>query len=503
MKKRIKNKIAKKQAPEVVNNFGVEAARWFSPDRNFPLWYSLNPREEISNWQLDLIWRRARALYTNSPEIRNAVKQLVLLSGYILPLPQTRDKEFNEAARKVFLKRALNPRLFETSGRLNFLQMQKWMEERAIIDGDALAVLSRTRLDNGGMIALYSAPQVTGNVPEQVNLRTGCIMGRSGRVQKYLVKDFGSDAIQEIAASRCMLYTHNPDPADPRSVSELLTGICTCKDIDDINRLHKQQVKLASLFGLVETKDLNDKHSGLNDLIQQRKNKGQNCEAQAEEPLYIDGVKAITLEPGRKLETLHNTNPSNEVRAFVKDLIRNLAYSLGLDPELLYDVNALGSGGIRFSLAKAKDWARTRNYDREVLCNRIYQHIIACEIEAGRLQPCKYSEDTFNVQWIMRNEWSIDLRHEAQAFISLYNQGLVTGDEWTLSHYGMTLEDVMKKRADEFAHAKMIAEEYGLPINLLIPNQLGGTPIDWTDGQEHKCPEDIEPETTNLNEDDE
>lgn len=291
------------------------------------------------------------------------------------------------------------------------------------------------------------------------------------------------------------MFSHNPDPADPRTASELLTGICTSKDIDDINRLHKQQVKLASLFGLVETKDLNDKRSGLNDIIQQRRKKGENCEVHDEQPLYIDGVKAITLEPGRDLKTLDSRNPSNEVRSFVKDLIRNLAYSLGIDPELLYDVNSLGSGAIRFSLAKAKDWARIRNYDREVWANRIYQHIIASEIEAGRLQPCAYAEDTYNVTWILRNHWSIDLRHDAQAFITLYNQGLVTGDIWTLANYGLTFEEVAEKRADEFAHIKEIAESYKLPINLLIPNQLGATPVDWAEDEEHTCPKDTSPET--------
>lgn len=496
MKKRIKNKIAKKSEPIIENNFGVDAGAWFSPDRNFNLWPSFDPKQEISNWQMETIWKRARALYANSPEIRNAVKQIVLLSGYILPLPKTRDKEFNAAARRVFMNRAMNPRLFEASGRLNFLQAQKWIEERSVIDGDALTVLSRTRLDNGGMIALYSAPQITGDKPAADNLRTGCVMGRSGRVQKYLIRDFTSKEILEIPASRCVMFSHNPDPADPRTVSELLTGICTCKDIDDINRLHKQQVKLQALFGLIETKDLNDKRSGINDLIQQRKNKGQCNEVKEEQPLFIDGVKAISLEPGRKLETLNAHNPSNEVRAFVKDLIRNLAYSLGIDPEILYDVNSLGSGAIRFSLAKAKDFARIRNYDREIWANRIYQHIIASEIEAGRLQPCKYAEDTYNVNWILRNEWSIDLRHDAQAFIALYDKGLVTGDEWTLSHYGMTLEEVVEKRADEFAHIKEIAENYGLPVELLIPNAAGSQPINW-EADNHECPVDNEPETTN------
>lgn len=83
---------------------------------------------------------------------------MVLLSGYILPLPKTRDREFNKAAREVFMRRAMNPRLFETSGRLNFLQTQKWLEERSIIDGDALTVLTRIGADKGGGIALYAAP---------------------------------------------------------------------------------------------------------------------------------------------------------------------------------------------------------------------------------------------------------------------------------------------------------------------------------------------------------
>lgn len=502
MKKRIKNKLLKKNTlpptPEIENNIGVDAGAWFSPDRNFNLWPSFDPRLEINNWQMETIWRRSRSLFANSPEIRQAVKQMRLLMGYILPLPKTRDKEFNRAAREAFMRRAMNPRLFEASGRINFLQAQKWIEERAIIDGDNLTVLTKHNYDKGGGIALFSAPQITGNEPVGDNLRTGVIMGRAGRVSKYLIKDFTTKAVQEIPASRCVLYSHNPDPADPRAVSELLAGICTCKDIEDINRLHKQQTKLAALFGLIETKDINDKRSGLNDLIQKRRKGGDtNCaEIKEENPLIVDGVKAITLEPGRDLKTLHNTNPSNETRAFVKDLIRNLAFSVGLDPEVLYDINALGSGSIRFSLAKCRDWARERNNDREVWANRIYQHIIASEIEAGRLAPCKYAEDTYNVKWILRNEWSIDLRHDAQAFISLYNQGLVTGDEWTLSHYGMTLEEVAEKRADEFCHIKEIAETYNLPVDLLIPNQLGGSPIDWSEDKEHTCPEDGEPEST-------
>lgn len=497
MSKRYKKK-NNTTTPIVENTYGVEAGQWFSPDRNFNLWPSFDPRQEITNWQMDLIWRRARALYANSPEIRNAVKQVKILMGYELPLPNTRDKEWNKAAREVFMRRAMNPRLFEASGRLNFIQYQQWLEERALIDGDALTVMTKIKADGGGQIALYAAPQVTGEKPSEDNLRTGCVVGRSGRVQKYILKDFDSNTYQEIPASRCVMYSHSPNPSDPRTVSELLSGICTAKDVEDINRLHKQMVKLQALFGLIETKDLNDKRSGLNDLIQQRKSKGDACAIHEEAPLIIDGVKAISLEPGRRLETLNSHNPSGEVRAFVKDLIRNLAYSLGLDPEILFDVNSLGSGAIRFSLAKAKDFARIRNYDREVVLNRVYQHIIACEIEAGRLAPCKYAEETYNVQWVQRAEYTIDIRHTAQAFLALYDKGLVTPDEWTIANYGLTFEEVMEQRADAFAHAQMIANQYNIPVSLLIPNTAGNAPIEWTDEntENHECEKDTKPETT-------
>lgn len=88
---------------------------------------------------------------------------LTLLMGTITPRPSTRDEEYNKAARAAFLRRASNPRLFEQSGRLNFFQAQRWIEQRAIIDGDNLTVLTRHAYDKGGGIALYAAPQIIGD----------------------------------------------------------------------------------------------------------------------------------------------------------------------------------------------------------------------------------------------------------------------------------------------------------------------------------------------------
>ena len=117
MTKRQKKKQDKKEV-ELMNR--AEAALLYSPDRHFSLFHNTDPRREISNLDLQTIYQRARALYNDTPEIRQAVMTLTLLMGTITPRPSTRDEEYNKAARAAFLRRASNPRLFEQSGRLNF-----------------------------------------------------------------------------------------------------------------------------------------------------------------------------------------------------------------------------------------------------------------------------------------------------------------------------------------------------------------------------------------------
>ena len=498
MNKRMKKK--KNKNIEILNR---SDAALYTADRNFSLtdWFNLDPRNQISKWDIQTIWKRARHLYLNTPEIKQAVSTLCLLMGTLTPRPATTDEDWNKEAREAFLKRAMNPRLFETTGKMNFFECQNWIEKRAIIDGDCLTVMTRSGFDKGAGIALFAAPQIWSDEDKNNGVSMGVKFGKSGKAQKYFVKDYYLDKTVEIDANRAILYGHNQEPNETRCQSELVTAITTAQDIYEINKLHKQQVKIGATFGLVETKNMADKRTGLNDLIQARQAK-QNGEEpivqQTEQPLVIDGVKAISLEPGRDLKTLHNQNPSNEVRAYVHDLINSLAYSVGIDPQVLFNPETLGSASTRFILAKAKDWAKSRLYARENWANRVYQHVIACEIEAGRLRPCSKPEEQFHVTWINRTAWSIDLGHDTNNFIAQKNAGLADGNTWTLANYGMTVEEIAERTAHDLAHIRQIAEKYQLPVESLIQNMAGAAPIQWN-GQEIPLPKDTEPEP-NLNE---
>lgn len=214
------------------------------------------------------------------------------------------------------------------------------------------------------------------------------------------------DTEKRIKASSAVLYRHSPDPTDQRGLTDLIAAITTAQDLYELNSYNKQSVKLSASFGIVETVDNNVKRTDVSDLNMLRNGGtmgGQapcGCEMAPQSPLMVNGVSALTLSPGHDLKTITDNRPSNEVRNFARDLVDSIAHSVGLDPEILYRVKEMGSASVRFCIAKCKDWTRPRIYDKEALCNRIWKHIISCEIAAGRLRPCKDLDSMFDVRWV-------------------------------------------------------------------------------------------------------
>ena len=471
--------------------FGADAAFW-SPNRNFNFYPIHDPRHEFTNWEREVIISRARSLYTNFPQVRHVVGTMVLLQGILEPRPETDDAEWNELARRAFFRRALNPSTFDVAGRMDFFQAQEWIETRALVDGDSLTVCTRNSYDGEPVFRFYAAPQITDRASTDVTdnkRRAGVIIGRGGRVRAYQVYNVYNNKTTTIPAGQAILYGHHPNPSDPRHVSELVAAITTAQDIYEINSLHKAQIKIASQYAIVETKPEEDKNPNKSGFASQRLTRrravGQSVEVTPpDEPLVVDGVKAITLAPGRKLETLHNTNPSNETRAFVSDLVHSLAYGLGLDPQICFNPESLGSANARFVLAKCRDVATRRNQDRRVWCNRVWQHVIAGEIAAGRLRPCRDASRMWFPQWINRAEWSIDLGRDANSEIALADANLTNPDKWCLSHYGMTFEELGRKRIDVLAALHRYAEAAGVPFEIAFPARAGAMQTSWAESEQ-------------------
>ncbi len=455
----------------IQNAGGYEATRW-TPSRALPFWPTLDPRHEVDTGDRFRLWTSARSLYANSPETRHVVKTCTAITGYLMPIPQSSDPDFNAAAEKAFMKRVNDPHLFEASGRMNWKSVQLWLEERAIIDGDALTVLTKER-DGGGSIQLFAAPQVCG---DEDGFLGGCLTDKRGRVRRYRIKGFNNEEASTVDARSAILYSHTIDPAAPRGISELATAIPTAKDLADLLSYHKVSAKLAASIAIIEEKPLEDSRPGHAGFLKDKNKNPKLDGVQPEETITINGNRAVSLAPGRKLSILKDERPTSQQREFCRDLVHSIALAMGLDWGVIFDPDSLGSAGTRLSLAKLREWVSNRLIAREQWANRVYQHIIACEVAAERLAPCK-TDDWQAVRWIPRSDMTIDVGRVGNLQIALIKEGLADLDNWCLSTQGMTFETLIRRKAKNIAAAKAAAEEFGVELNHLVESvEVAETP---------------------------
>lgn len=481
-------RLKKKKIKRPLDWGGYDATRP-SPDRALPFLPPLDARQEVDSFDLWLLWSLSRSLYQNFPPVRAAVQAMVDLVGWLMPLPATEDATWNARAAEYFSARAADPLLFSVGGKLNWKEAQQYIERKAIIDGDNLTVLGRAK-DGGGAVAFYAAPQIMSGAAAE-NAAAGVEVDKTGRVVAYHVLPYLPSVSQEmpkpvsIPAAAAVLYQHEPDPARHRGVPELAAVINDCLDLKDIAGFVKASIKLAASVALVETKDVQDARAEQAAKFMQR---AGGCPAAASaggnEPSLppfapvslVQGTRMVSLAPGRKVQILHDSRPSNESMQFAKRLIANLAYNWGVDPELLFYVSELGSAGARFSLQKLSRRLAARRLQKENWASVVYRHILACGIAAGHL-PVPNVPNWAAVRWIPQADLTIDRGREISGVINSVREGLADADRWTLATEGMTFERVIRRRAENLAAAHRAAEEHGVPMAELLPGAVGAAVV--------------------------
>ncbi|MBR2126941.1 MAG: phage portal protein [Akkermansia sp.] len=448
--------------------WGLEATR---PDVGGLLsWPTLDSRRELTPWDQQTLYKSARALYYNCGRIRKAVEMIVNLQGWAMPQPCTPDEDWNRTARAHFLRCVMNPFFFDTSGALNFVTAQLWLEQNRCIDGDALCVMGR--YGDRATFSFYKAPQISEDGYGH-GLNTGVAVNAAGRPVSYRLYDYAADTSRDIPAGACWLYRHNPEPSYPRGVTDLVAAIVNARDLAEIAGYLKASLKLTAAIGLVETKKEGDKHPGVRGQVFPTApvSMGEGAMTVAR---MVGATTITSLAPGRDVKVVNDNRPGPNSKAFMDFLIADLAHSVGLDPTVLYDSTQLGSAGTRFDLAKLARWTQKRLQWRTPGLTRIWRHVIACEIAAGRLAPPK-SGHFDEVFWVPCRDMTIDVGRIAAATINLVREGLMSPAAFTLATEGRLPEDVDREKARRLANQRALEVEFGLPAGSLHQSALGAT----------------------------
>lgn len=426
-----------------------------------------HPRREYGSWSRQSLLVKARVLYSNSPEVINLVECIKLIVGYLMPMPQSGDEEWNELARRVFMRRVDNPALFDLGGVFCWRSAQLWANERKWVDGDCLWVRMRHPVDGGACFAFYEAPQVCGGGQ---GVEDGVQVDEFGRPVMYQLK--GMDGkVTEVPASDAFLYRKQQRPGMVRGVSGLGPVLNTAQDLFELRENNKAAAKLASSFAVIEKRTGTTGQPFYHD----ERNPQLEMGKQMESALEVNGVEALSLPEGRSLELLHDTRPSNEQQAFCKDLVRGLGFAAGLPPEVVFFLSEMGSASTRFSTQRVGDWQKDQLCPQRHLARWVWEWVIVCAIATGELRGCRAAGTETDVLWVPRSSWTIDKGRDGTMATNHVREGLVDANDYTVASSGKSVREIATARARDLQYMKNVAAEHGLTLAELLPGMAGAT----------------------------
>lgn len=427
-----------------------------------------HPRREYNSWTREKLMVKARVLYSNSPEVINLVECIKLIVGYLMPLPQSGDEEWNALARRAFMRRVENPRLFDLGGVFCWRSAQLWANERKWVDGDCLWVRTRHPGDGGACFALYEAPQVRGG---RDGFEDGVKLGADGRPAYFSVRGEDGQSVA-VPARDCFLYRKQQRPGMLRGVSGLGPVLNTAQDLVELRENNKASAKLAASFAIIEKQGTGDKDPFFHDARNPQLKEGDKPKEPA---LVVNGVEALSLPAGRSLDLLHDTRPSNEQQAFCKDLVRGFGFAAGLPPEVVFFLSEMGSAATRFSTQRVGDWQKDQLCPQRHLAQWVWEWVIGCEMASGRLRGCRAVGTEADVLWVPRSSWTIDKGRDGTMATNHVREGLVDANDYTVASSGKTVAEIAAARAKDLQRMRQIAEAHGLTLADLLPGMVGAT----------------------------
>jgi capsid protein len=195
------------------------------------------------------------------------------------------------------------------------------------------------------------------------------------------------------------------------------------------------------------------------------------------------GGKLIALEPGEDMTSFQSNRPNATFTGFLSALERDI--SMGVLPyEFVSDSSKLGGATVRLITAKAgRVFGKYQTIIIENFCVPTWGYIIGQGIAAGELPD----DPQWNqVSWTTPKSVTVDAGREAANDRADVEMGLLSMSE-LYAQRGLDFRSEMQKRAADMVHIKDLAEEYGIPFELLF--RPSNTPVGTIGGDVMEGPE--------------
>ena len=453
---------------KVAKNASYEAAM---PTIDRPsVWIaSIDAKREASTWDRETLLKAARWAVNNSGLAARVVRGVArfAVGNGLVPQAQTSNSAFNKQAEQWFEDRYGNvPWAFDQGGQFNFYDVQAALVESMMVDGDVFAQLVRSE---GGlpMARFFDGSHVHSANKAQPNMLDGVIVNsQTNRPISYRVLRDPSEyqSWVDVPAEDLIHIKRVQRLGYLRGISWLGAAVSRIQDIREALDNELASAKLNTKIGLVIESD-NAGTMGLGSQLQVATDGSGNT--QNIEKVF-QGVGSVHLRKGESLKAHTFDRPNTNLPTFVDYLTREIAYSIGVSPEVIWQLGSLGGTATRAALQDADVFFQSvRTIVENQFCQRFWRYAVWHAIQTGELPDP--GNDWFRVAFVSPPKISVDFGRDSRAMLELVRAGLLSRRKYhnMLGEDSETqMEDIIREAARRKKMVVEIAAEEGVELTL-------------------------------------
>lgn len=423
----------------------------------------LDTRREISSYTRTEQLRKSRFLYANygiARRIVNGLSRMIAGTG-LTPQATTTDRAWNALAEKEFANRTGSPFVFDVGGRYNFAKSQQALLRFRFRDGDASAILTESQTQQA-RFAFYEGHQVgnsaSPSLPDQEKWNDGVRTDAANRAIQYRYLSPDGISFTDVAAEDVIFFADYERAGQSRGLTVLAHAINHLLDAAEITTFIKTGVKLSNQYGYwVEyapgtpgkSATAGGRVAGSTGITTTVTTTNGDITLEK-----LHGAGAIPdLPPGAQLKFNGASHPHPNNLTLIDYLIRDIAWGVGLSPEILWNIAALGGANTRFVLADAQGWIEEMQAELvRLYCGRVWIYTLAKAMKTGRLPKCQDPE-WWKHMWIPPPRLTVDYGRDGRLHLEQLKTGVITYTR-LLGWQGQDFETHTNRWLDELAFIK-------------------------------------------------
>jgi capsid protein len=404
-----------------------------STRRSWIYWPTLDTKRELSSYSRTEMLKKSRSLRANTGLPNRICGGLADMIGYLQPISMSGDEKWDDLADGHWNDMTSEAGVIDASGNFDIKRMQIEMHKAAFGDGDVLPLAIRNSSD-GIMIALYDAAQLAS--PEGQYGKDwidGVKINKFRRHTAYGLKDDDGN-VRTYSAADALYYSFPQQIGQIRPPTVLRHALNHMVDISEILADVKLTIKVASQMGLYL------KHNEMNaggqlgpmaiqgGLRNEKHPLATGTEVPEKEITVNDIYRAeggvANLPKGTDVGILHDARPHPNQINLIEHLVRDIAWGVGVAPEILWNIETLRGANNRLVNADLNRWISCRHLRLRAWMKRFRSMWIANEITAGRLPEPPGQAEFWRCTWLPQGSLTADKGREGKLNIELIHNNM-------------------------------------------------------------------------------